>query len=587
MSDAFTIEELQAKIAKLEAQVRYGLVWEDKPEDVELECAQKLPVLVSVPSLDVPPSEPTTVTLFDDPDKPSLDHLLIEADNYHALSVLQYTHTGKVDVIYIDPPYNTGNRDFVYNDNYVDKEDSFRHSKWLSFMSKRLELAKNLLSEKGVIFISIDDNEQAQLKLLCDKIFEEVNFVNTIIWRKKYGIQNDAKHFSTSHEYILCFAKNINGWKPMLVDRTEEQEARYSNPDNDPRGDWKAGDLSVRTYNAKTDYSITTPSGKIINPPNGSCWRVSKAKFEELVEEDRISFGKTGENVPAIKRFLSEVKAGVTPTTFWDYSEVGHTDGARKKLKDIFGGTATFDYPKPIDLIKRIVKIASQPNSIILDFMAGSGTAGQAVLELNAEDGGTRQFILITNNESNGVGSKLIEENPDVDPESFGICRRVTQPRLRKVIEGYTNSKGVQVDGLAGNKLRYFVADFVEPLEDMQDDTMLLLAENALGILKVAENCYDFVSEHRRYWSLHRSAAKLLAIYYSEDMSELENFKTVVENQLEIMKNKSNSDESNMTATAYIFSFATSQFSTFFDSSSEIIVKDFPEPLLRVLSSKK
>jgi adenine-specific DNA-methyltransferase len=579
MSDIQTITELQAKILELEAKIRYGLVWEDKPEAVELECQTKLPTLISVPDLDVPPSEPTMVTLFDDPTKPSLDHLLIEADNYHALKVLQYTHANRIDVIYIDPPYNTGNKDFVYNDNYVDKEDSFRHSKWLSFMSKRLEMAKNLLSDKGVIFMSIDDNEQAQLKLLCDRVFGENNFVNTIIWRKKYGIQNDAKHFSTSHEYILCYAKNMNEWRPMLVERTDEQEARYSNSDNDPRGAWTSGDLSVRTYNAKTDYPITTPTGKIVNPPSGSCWRVSKEKFEELLEEERIYFSSNGDGVPRLKRFLSEVKDGVAPTTFWDYSEVGHTDGARKKLKDIFGGTATFDYPKPIDLIKRIVKIASQPNSIILDFMAGSGTTGQAVLELNAEDGGTRQCILITNNESNGVGSKLIAENPDADPESFGICRRVTQPRLRKIIEGYVNTKGVSVEPLSGNKLRYFKADFVEPLEDMEDDTMLLLAENALGILKVKENCFDFVSENRGYWSIHRNATGLLAIYYAEDMSEMDNFKAKVEECLSFQDIK--------IAFVYIFSFALGQFNDFFDNNQLITVKDFPEPLLRVLGGKK
>jgi adenine-specific DNA-methyltransferase len=444
-------------------------------------------------------------------------------------------------------------------------------------MSKRLKMARELMSEKGVIFISIDDNEQAQLKLLCDQIFGEGNFVNQIIWRKKYGIQNDAKHFSTSHEYIICYAKNIDNWRPALVDRTQEQEARYSNPDNDPRGVWTSGDLSVRTYNAKTDYPITTPTGKIINPPNGSCWRVSKEKFEELLEEERIFFSSNGDGVPRLKRFLSEVKAGVAPTTFWDYSEVGRTDGARKKLKDIFGGVATFDYPKPIDLIKKIVKIASQSNSTILDFMAGSGTTGQAVLELNKEDGGNRQFILVTNNELNGVGSKLVESeklkvnSEEFDIEQFGICRRVTRERLKRVIEGYTNSKGNFVEGLSGNKLRYFRADFVEPIEEMEDETMLILAENSLEILKIKENCFDLVEKNREY-AIFRSSDnnQILAVYWTEDRRKLEEFKQKVE-----VFDKQTS--------CYIFSYMVSKFVNFFENNPKITVKDFPEGVYKVL----
>lgn len=366
-------EELLQILEKKDTELarKYGISWDAEkiPEKVVLDCESNLPVLERVKEKTI--NSPLSGSLENSFEKggfegwqPQVDgvvsaqtdqptHILIEGDNYHALAVLNYTHKEKIDVIYIDPPYNTGNKDFVYNDKYVDKEDGYRHSKWLNFMEKRLKLAKNLLTDKGVIFISIDDNEQSQLKLLCDLVFGEQNFISQIVWRKKYGIQNDAKFFSTSHEYLLCYAKNILETKINQLPRSEKHDARYKNPDNDPRGVWKAGDLSAGRITEKDIYEIITPSGRKVLPPNGSSWRYSQEKFKILVEDNRIWFGKDGSNVPSVKRFLSEVQQGITPDTFWDYGEVGHTDGSRKALKDIFEGHGVFDYPKPVDLIKR------------------------------------------------------------------------------------------------------------------------------------------------------------------------------------------------------------------------------------------
>jgi adenine-specific DNA-methyltransferase len=261
-------------------------------------------------------------------------------------------------------------------------------------MYSRLKLSRNLLQDDGVIFVSIDDNEVANLLKLMNEVFGEDNFVANIIWRKKYGVQNDAKHFSTSHEYIVCYAKDKSIFRPKLLERSEEQNNRYKNPDNDARGPWKPENLTVGRVTAKDIYPITTPSGRVVSPPEGRSWVVSEEKYRVLLADNRIWFGESGGNVPAVKRFLSEVKQGITPATFWDYDEVGHTDGSNKALKALFGNKQYFDYPKPVDLIKRIIKI-STTDGIILDFFSGSGTTGHAVMEMNAEDGGDRRFILV------------------------------------------------------------------------------------------------------------------------------------------------------------------------------------------------
>lgn len=425
----WTKEELIAELEKFKKQKKYGLAWEDKPEQIALMCKEKLPVLMEDKSKEITTdlSQPTNI--------------LIEGDNYHALSVLNFTHKGKIDVIYIDPPYNTGNEEFIYNDKIVDKEDAYRHSKWLSFMEKRLKLAKNLLSSNGVIFISIDDNELYQLKLLMDEIFGEENFVCNFIWNKKTGRQNDAKFVSVNTEYILCYFKNKNYGKINLLPRTEELNKTYSNPDNDPRGPWSSVTLQAKSGREKDVYTITFPNGVTWKPPKGTYPKFSKEKLLELYYDNRIWFGKNGKNVPRLKKFLSEVKQGLVPNTLLLPNEVGNTQRAKEEFKSILPDVK-FDNPKPKDLIKFFLSIGSNKNSIILDFFAGSGTTGHAVLELNKEDGGNRTFILVTNNENN-------------------ICIEVCYPRLKKVIQGYNNNKGYWIEGLGGN-LKYFKTDFVD-----------------------------------------------------------------------------------------------------------------------------
>ena len=321
---------------------------------------------------------------FDDLDK-SLDGWLIKSENYQALNTILPKFKEKVQTIYIDPPYNTENDEFIY-------KDKFKHSSWLSLLENRLSSAKFLMSKDGVIFISIDDHEQSKLTSLLMEIFGEENFVNQIIWQKKYSPQNDAKWLSDNHDFIACFARNKELWRPTLLARTEEQDARYQNPDNDPRGLWKSSGLDVKTYSAEYDYPIKTPSGRIVNPPKGRCWRCSKERFNELVSDNRVWFGPKGDSVPSIKRFLSEVKQGITPLTIWTYEEVGHNQEATQELKNI---GFVYSSPKPVRLLKKVIHIGSKSDSIVLDFFAGSGTTAHAVMKLNHEDKGKRKFILV------------------------------------------------------------------------------------------------------------------------------------------------------------------------------------------------
>ena len=418
---------------------------------------------------------------------------------------MNYTHKGKIDVIYIDPPYNLG-KEFVYNDKLVDKEDNYKHSKWLSFMKKRLNLAKKLLSKKGVIFISIDDNEQYQLGLLCNEIFGEENFVANIIWQKKYSPQNDAKYFSDMHDFILVYAKKKNkngeknGWIRNLIPRTDEMNARYKNPDNDPRGLWKSADLSVKRVTEKDTYEIETPSGKKILPPKGRSWVTSKEKVQEWIKDNRIWFGKTGNNVPSLKIFLSEVQQGLVPTTWWERKFAGDNQEAKQELKAILNDQElVFDTPKPVKLIKRILQVASLKNSIILDFMAGSGTTGHAVLELNKEDGGNRNFILCTNNENK-------------------ICNDVCYPRLKKTIKGYKNSKGEKIEGLGGN-LKYFKTSFVD--SEPTDQNKKIMVEQSTEMLCLKENCFEMVKKGRQFKIFKNNDGRYLGIIYYYDGIDL------------------------------------------------------------------
>ena len=350
-------------------------------------------------------------------------NLFIEGDNLEALKLLQEPYLGKVKLIYIDPPYNTGN-DFIYDDDFSVSSEQYLqksgqtdakgqrlvanteangrfHSDWLSMMYPRLKLARNLLKDDGVIFISIDDHEIDNLRKLCDEVFGAQNFVAQIIWQKVYSPKNSALWFSEDHDYVVCYARNKARWAPQPLARTGAMDARYKNPDNDPRGPWKPVDMSARNRYDAGIYSVTTPSGRLIpGPPTGRYWGISEESFLELDEDSRIWWGAQGDNAPAIKRFLSEVSGGRTPQTLWSYEEVGHTQDAKKTLLKY----VTFEHTenvlnsvKPVELIQRILQLAGRPSDgdIIFDFFSGSGTTAHAVLKQNAEDGGNRRFIAV------------------------------------------------------------------------------------------------------------------------------------------------------------------------------------------------
>lgn len=302
-------------------------------------------------------------------------NMLIHGDNLLALKALEAKFSGKVKCVYIDPPYNTGSAFEHYDDN-------LEHSQWLSLMKPRLELLRNLLSEDGSLWISIDDDEQAYLKVLCDEIFGRNNFVCNVIWEKKYSPQNDAKWLSDSHDFIMVYAKIKETWRPNLLPRTEEMNARYKNPDNDPRGPWKPADFSVRTYNANCDYPITLPSGRVVNPPASRAWVSNKETFEKLVADNRIWFGADGNNVPSKKKFLSEVKQGSVSKTIWFRDEVGDNQEAKNEVKE-FNSKEVFATPKPERLIQRVLTLATNPGDLVLDSFLGSGTTAAVAHKMN------------------------------------------------------------------------------------------------------------------------------------------------------------------------------------------------------------
>lgn len=345
------------------------------------------------------------------------ENLFIEGDNLEALKLLQESYLGQVKMIYIDPPYNTGN-DFIYKDDFAENTANFLerseqvdeegnrlidnpesngrfHSDWLTMMYSRLKLARNLLTDDGVIFISIDDHEQANLKRICDELFGGGNFIAQVIWERAFAPVNLKKHFSESHDYLICYAKNKEITICNGLERSAEANSRYLNPDNDPRGVWQSDNFSVGPAVESNIYELTTPSGRKILPPSGRSWLLNQQRFKEFLGDNRIWFGETGNNVPRIKRFLSEVKNTVTPMTIWKYKDVGHSQSASQDLKKLFDNKAYFDYPKSIGLLNRMLELYSDKNSLILDFFAGSSTTAHAVMQLNAEDNGNRKFVMV------------------------------------------------------------------------------------------------------------------------------------------------------------------------------------------------
>ena len=346
-------------------------------------------------------------------------NLYIEGDNLDVLKCLKETYLHKVKMIYIDPPYNTGN-DFVYEDDFAESSAEYLansgqfdeqgnrlvtntesngrfHTDWLNMIYPRLKVARDLLTDDGVIFISIDDNEIENLRKVCDEIFGESNFVAQLIWERAYSPKNDARFISNSHDYVLMFAKDINQFVIGRLERTAEANSRYSNPDNDPRGDWKPSDMSVKTYNVESDYPITTPSGRVVEPPAGRCWSLSKNAFFERLRDNRIWFGPDGNSVPCIKRFLSELKFdGMAPTSILFYKDVGHSQEGAKEVVALFGDKGVFDGPKPVRLLQRLITLANlKDDSIVLDFFSGSATTAHALLKTNAEKEKHCKFILV------------------------------------------------------------------------------------------------------------------------------------------------------------------------------------------------
>jgi adenine-specific DNA-methyltransferase len=418
--------------------------------------------------------------LIEDPEKsygdPNAENMLIYGDNLLALKALEQDFAGKIKCIYIDPPYNTGGAFEHY-------DDSLEHSIWLGLIKPRIELLHSLLSNDGSIWISIDDDECHYLKVMCDEIFGRRNFVNNVIWEKKYSPQNDAKWLSDSHDHILVYAKNKGDWCPNLLPRTVEMNARYKNPDNDPRGPWKSSGLDVKTYSAVYDYPITTPSGRVVHPPKSRCWVVSRTRFEELVKENRIWFGPDGNNVPSIKRFLSDVQEGMVAKTIWTHEEVGHNQEAKQEIKK-FNNQEVFATPKPERLIERILNLASEPHDWVLDSFLGSGTTAAVAHKMN------RKWI----------GIELGEH-----------CHTHCIPRLKQVCDGTDQggiSKSQNWKGGGGFKYYYLAPSLLQ--QDKRGNWVINKQYNAaqLAAAMAKHEGFRFSPDETLYWKQGKSTEK-------------------------------------------------------------------------------
>lgn len=514
--EGLTDDERSALLGLLRESKTYGLVWEDKPEDVEERLRNELPVLI----------EDKERALTDaGPDAPN--HILIEGDNLEALATLAYTHAGKIDVIYIDPPYNTGNKDFIYNDSFVDLEDSYRHSKWLSFMSRRLRIAKKLLSERGVIFISIDDNEQANLKLLCDEIFSEALFLGDMIRITTKRVKGDAKNINVIHDHVLSYAKSSDF---QLQHKLKEDFSIYELEDEHigTRGRYliRPLDNGSISYSTKSDYIIKAPDGSPIvaggdisarnQRINGNanskdwCFRWSKDKFKWGLEHDFIVFKQTKKGWRCYFKIYQFVDNKLQPTVKFDNQtsliEECYNNQGTTEVKSVLPGNNIFTYPKPLSLLCTLISLVSH-KAIILDFFAGSGTTLHAVMQLNAEDGGRRQCILCTNNEN-------------------GICENVTYERNKRVIKGYTKPNGEEVAGLADNNLRYYRTDFVGRSRSTKNMRRLVLLST--DMLCIKENLYaekksfaGFPTYKNIYRYFEHGDKKMLVIYDERYVDEI------------------------------------------------------------------
>lgn len=560
--DDFTKEELIKLLHKQDEELaikKYGLTWdsEKEPEQVVLDCENNLPILKRIADREIK----TDTSDY---------NILIEGDNYHALTVLNYTHKEKIDVIYIDPPYNTGNKDFKYNDCYVDKEDGYRHSKWLNFMEKRLRLAHNLLKDEGVIFISIDDNEQANLKLLCDKIFNENNMITNIVWNSKTG-SSDATTIDTVTEYILVYAKNKNlvkfnkdnfAFKKERFKHSDkyENERGLFYPDNLDRGGLR--------YSNSLNYGIKCPDGTVSFPNGrknfvneGWTWKWSKEKVEWGIKNDFILFKKSKNKECGwgvyYKNYLYVDNEGNKLERGTPYKniilDIKTGDGA-KVIKDMFG-QHIFKYSKPVELLKMLISMCDIPkDAIILDFMAGSGTTAQMIAEFNNSDINNKKnlkYILCTNNENK-------------------ICTDVCYPRISNVINGYTQKgNGKFIEGLGGN-LQYYKTDLipVQRINKINDSQREELTLKAGEMIAIKENCFNQV-ELNDYYQIfeNNTSTKRVAIYFREDISEFD----------ELVNKLGNTQ-----TTLYIFSYGRIDKKTYSYLNDNISIEDVPEPILEI-----
>ena len=524
--EGLTNEEKSELLKLLHSQKKYGLVWEDKPEEVETRLQDELPVLEEVPSRAI---------VSDCPDAPN--HILIEGDNLEALTALSYTHAGKIDVIYIDPPYNTGNKDFVYNDSFVDRENGYRHSKWLSFMNKRLKIAKGLLSDKGVIFISIDDNEQAQLKLLCDEIFGERNFIAKFDWRKKTGA-NDAKDIAVITESILLYSvSKMSAIESEIWNRDEgsRNQNRFKFEDEfiEARGKYYLDtlDRGGLQYSDSMNYGIETPDGGMIYPHgrsefvnDGWIWKWGKEKVKWGLENKFLEFVKSKKSTSS--KYTIKYKV---------YENVDNEGKIRKKIgrafsnfilepinqqgnleiSSLFDGEVPFSNPKPLGLLKYLLNTIAISNITILDFFAGSGTTLHATMQLNAEDGGHRQCILVQGIERDAKGNDK------------KICENVTYERNKRAIQGYTTPKGEQVSGLTANTLRYYKTRLIS--RDKTAKNLRLLTALSTDMLCIRNDAYielPFAGKQinkriARYFENTDGTKRMLVIYKEEAIGAL------------------------------------------------------------------
>ncbi len=573
MSQNYSEKELLARIADLEKQIKslkdrkkFGLVWEDKPDEVVLQLESNVPILKEVKNRKLVSDNLLPI------------NILIEGDNYHSLSVLNYTHSESIDVIYIDPPYNTGSTDWRYNNDYVDKEDSFRHSKWLSFMDKRLRMARNLLKETGIICVTIDDYEIPRLLMLMEEIFNEFNHLGTIPIRNNPAGRSTTKGVSITHEYAIFFGKTEKS-RVGRLERNQKQIDRYKEEDDKGKFEWvnfrKPG--SMRSESPKMFYPIFISENEVRLPKikwddKNEEWSIKEKprKGEDVIypvdddgKERRWRWGIerfTNEKAELTSKFVKNqfhvyVKGrindeGVLPMTWWDKKEYSSTAYGTNLLKDIFSELQVFSYPKSLYAVMDSIAVMSEDKNVtVLDFFAGSGTTGHAVLELNKQDGGNRKFILCTNNEN-----KIAEE--------------VTYERLKKVIRGYKNKKGEKVEGLGGN-LSYYKTDLVdiEKLQRISDESKIKITYQAGEMIAIRENTLN-ESDKNDWWQIFESDNKKTAIYFKEDKSKLPELVKLLEKE-------------DKPTVLYIFGWGKNEYKNEY-STKNIKVEDIPEPIIEV-----